>query len=616
MENLGKNYTDCSDECHSAHTVIIIFTSIVMAIGIPGNSIVIRVFLAKHDKSTTHMLILALAFVDLVSCFTTLPFMLVSCPNSQTICRLQFLFTVPCILTSLLITTTIAIERYFATCRPYEFKKIITASRTKMIICLCVLIPVLFSIIFTLIITFVFEDCIAMSKMDHWFPNGLLVLYFITFTLCSITVLVLYIRIFRTLRQQHKFAAILKGEAKADSFTQKKLKKVTTITKVLHALHPTRGIDVPVDTSSITQTTSTPPEAGPSKIDTSEKCIHLLKTSNKIEVRSAIRHELANGNPIDRSMEKRNSKEILLKESYVLNKSLRENPALSPPTPKYNISTPPECIILNPIENSLSTRSESILPASSVKPSPGEGASSSWELTSIGRQSVTQADYPHKSVTLPGSAETDEHGHYDIGPLVTNSNEQQTNQKHWIEIGGLIDENLSATRCDVDATDGTQHYASEEKNGLNPVGESTMKQSDTQVNSIMMLRSMIKKKITQKNKRQTELITLETAHSSCTIRRNGDTRKQRTTSMLLIVSMIFIVTWLSFWICSIIEYVTDSLNTDPTFMCFKRLYIINTACNPIVYSFLNSRFRKDCASTLRLFQYFQRFRVYIGSKFF
>ena len=82
--------------------------------------------------------------------------------------------------------------------------------------------------------------------------------------------------------------------------------------------------------------------------------------------------------------------------------------------------------------------------------------------------------------------------------------------------------------------------------------------------------------------------------------------QRKTTRMLFITSVLFLLTWLPYWILILLTSLLSlgvCLNIDPNYFTLLRsmhvLLYINNALNPLVYGLANRRFRKDCKEVLR-----------------
>ncbi|XP_038054701.1 tyramine receptor Ser-2-like [Patiria miniata] len=72
--------------------------------------------------------------------------------------------------------------------------------------------------------------------------------------------------------------------------------------------------------------------------------------------------------------------------------------------------------------------------------------------------------------------------------------------------------------------------------------------------------------------------------------------QRRTTVMLFITSVVFILCWLPYWVKALLEIFGGKSDFLDTFM--EVLYI-NNAINPFIYGLANRRFRKDCKNVFR-----------------
>ena len=80
--------------------------------------------------------------------------------------------------------------------------------------------------------------------------------------------------------------------------------------------------------------------------------------------------------------------------------------------------------------------------------------------------------------------------------------------------------------------------------------------------------------------------------------------QRKTTTMLFATSMLFLLTWLPYWIYIAVTFALSSgLSINPLFVkILQETYLIlyiNNAINPLIYGLANRRFRKDCSEVLR-----------------
>ena len=103
----------------------IVYTSLLMIVGIPGNAMALYVYFSKWKRSSTRTFILTLAMVDLVNCCSSLPFEIVmmSLPlrfDSGIVCKIFRFSTYLCNTSAALILVAIAVDRYQRICNPLE----------------------------------------------------------------------------------------------------------------------------------------------------------------------------------------------------------------------------------------------------------------------------------------------------------------------------------------------------------------------------------------------------------------------------------------------------------------------------------------------------------------
>ncbi len=116
-----------------------LFNLLISFIGIPGNSLIIRVYSARKTKSSTDVLIRSLAISDLIFCSLQLSILYrltAKCPQmTRWSCIGESYFRSLSLLNSLLITGFIAVDRYFAVCKPLTRK--ISPRRARKISIAC-----------------------------------------------------------------------------------------------------------------------------------------------------------------------------------------------------------------------------------------------------------------------------------------------------------------------------------------------------------------------------------------------------------------------------------------------------------------------------------------------
>lgn len=103
----------------------IVYTSVMMILGLPGNMIVFYIYFFKWRRSTSRIFILFLAAIDSLNCSTTLPMEIYIMRNTLKLdhpflCKLSRYSTYTLNSSSALILLGIATDRFKRICRPYQ----------------------------------------------------------------------------------------------------------------------------------------------------------------------------------------------------------------------------------------------------------------------------------------------------------------------------------------------------------------------------------------------------------------------------------------------------------------------------------------------------------------
>ncbi|XP_033643254.1 gastrin/cholecystokinin type B receptor-like [Asterias rubens] len=99
--------------------------TLILLLGVPGNSLILRVYWTKTLKTSTHVFIMTLAWADLAVCLIKLvnivwQGLLMMGHEIPVVIRLFGAFDATAIGTSIMITAVIAIDRYDCVCRPHR----------------------------------------------------------------------------------------------------------------------------------------------------------------------------------------------------------------------------------------------------------------------------------------------------------------------------------------------------------------------------------------------------------------------------------------------------------------------------------------------------------------
>ena len=124
----------------------VIYTSLLMLIGTPGNGIVLYIYFFKWRKSTSRMFILFLTALDFVNCVTTLPIEIYIMRYSLMIdlpllCKFSRFGTYTMNSASAAILVAIAVDRFKRICKPHDNQ--LSARKSKYICIGCIMVAFL-----------------------------------------------------------------------------------------------------------------------------------------------------------------------------------------------------------------------------------------------------------------------------------------------------------------------------------------------------------------------------------------------------------------------------------------------------------------------------------------
>ncbi|XP_033626627.1 muscarinic acetylcholine receptor M1-like [Asterias rubens] len=141
MENASENYS-CSTlvptenpKEFDVRVFNVVINFILLLVGVPGNCLIIRVYWAKKVKTSTHVLIMSLAWVDLIACLMSVvdivpQFLQLARVESPAVFTLLLTLRKMIVSSSVLITGVIAADRYLCVCRPQS--RFFTHRRAKI----------------------------------------------------------------------------------------------------------------------------------------------------------------------------------------------------------------------------------------------------------------------------------------------------------------------------------------------------------------------------------------------------------------------------------------------------------------------------------------------------
>lgn len=199
--------------------------SIIAIVGAIGNFLVIIVYIKKRDGLTSTVFILALAITDFLCCLTLIP-LTVHMELTQWkiksafLCKAYYFLNNSFIPFSGLLISSIAFDRYFCLCHP--FKKILTIRRSKIVICMLVFISCLIGTASIFLVRMTKPratdsynmteaiqvnntemECVELilvnhTKQEEIYYSVVQKFQSVTYILCILTVVILYIRIYHS----------------------------------------------------------------------------------------------------------------------------------------------------------------------------------------------------------------------------------------------------------------------------------------------------------------------------------------------------------------------------------------------------------------------------------
>ncbi|XP_022102472.1 gastrin/cholecystokinin type B receptor-like [Acanthaster planci] len=200
-----SNCTPCDDEKSidssrdPGQIFRVLFPLSVMIVGVPGNCLILGVYWSKPRKTTTNLLIMALAWADLFTCLLLIYFIgpsltiLLGKQPSEAFLYLRYgLYSA--VSSSVLITTLIAFDRYDCVCRLY--RRLLNPRKILAALVLVVLSALIFNLPYIAIaadnankVPYAF---IVLSASTFW--------YIVTVTMIAVC----YCKVYKTIRKHVK----------------------------------------------------------------------------------------------------------------------------------------------------------------------------------------------------------------------------------------------------------------------------------------------------------------------------------------------------------------------------------------------------------------------------
>ena len=193
------------------NVVVQVYNTLLIFVGIPGNILIMKVYFVKKPRSSSHVFIIGLALVDLLSILIRQISIVLMVPrfnllkhSNEYLCRVPRFSNVTIIWCSVFLTTIIAFDRYFSVCRPHERK--LTPFRAKLLVAssiclsLCISSPNIFSFGIVKLQSRNMTMCTRIGSKRLLISQ--MTLFYTALLVASTSVVILYRKVFKTLQNQ------------------------------------------------------------------------------------------------------------------------------------------------------------------------------------------------------------------------------------------------------------------------------------------------------------------------------------------------------------------------------------------------------------------------------
>ncbi|XP_038054002.1 gastrin/cholecystokinin type B receptor-like [Patiria miniata] len=228
----------------TASLMRLVLTLIVMLVGVPGNCLILRVYWTKIRKTSTHVLVMALAWADLAVCalrlFTMLfALLLFANYNVKEIYVASLPFQNAAVATSVLFTTLIAADRYDCVCRPQ--RRFFTPRRAKILVSVASLLATICNV----------PDLLAdfhEAPTSDILETTVLVGSVFSFAVALVVIAVCYGKVFATIRKHVRVGAAVQRSTRDERGSMHRDIELPT--------RPTQPIPISPETNDNLQTVS------------------------------------------------------------------------------------------------------------------------------------------------------------------------------------------------------------------------------------------------------------------------------------------------------------------------------------------------------------------------
>ena len=203
---------------------------IIFLVGVPGNTLILAGYSKKSSKTGTDVLVMGLAAMDLTSSIFSVV-KLVTGTQTTSYCQFKMYSTGWIALTQMMITLSIAIDRYFAVCRPMQRRPSVRKAVITFIFCniFCLLfyIPAILATRYNDSV----KDCLFLRELK-WFEIYDRYVLQAFFIVCITIPTPMYFRVIFTLRRQVKIRATLVADPSVRRNSDSRLASQTLTTHV------------------------------------------------------------------------------------------------------------------------------------------------------------------------------------------------------------------------------------------------------------------------------------------------------------------------------------------------------------------------------------------------
>ncbi|XP_064610461.1 orexin receptor type 2-like [Liolophura sinensis] len=205
-----------NDDKARLYIPVVLYILILLVTGVIGNSLVLYVYLKRFKRTSSNYFILSMAMFDMVSCCIGMPTEIYDLRYpymfySNAACKILRYTESVTIIGSVFILVAVAVDRCFKICKPFRN----TSLRVFKKICLAIVAFSFLTVIPSIFVSGVVDvktdfpgvvgrDCSVVKTL----PKGSVLVWYgflmVQFTLCSVTMIALYIRIWFEIKRRQK----------------------------------------------------------------------------------------------------------------------------------------------------------------------------------------------------------------------------------------------------------------------------------------------------------------------------------------------------------------------------------------------------------------------------